>query len=105
MAIVIATRPDPPILERLLGQLNELGVQDVRILPPDLHQIAEVAREADGGIVLLHGDIVTNTEALAGLIADPRIANGVLAARTGHPGAAPLRTRGTSVVSPGSDFH
>jgi Family of unknown function (DUF5941)/CDP-alcohol phosphatidyltransferase len=105
MAVVIATRPDPPILERLLGQLNELGVQDVRILPPDLHQIAEVAREADGGVVLLHGDIVTNTEALAGLIADPRIANGVLVARARRKGAPKLRTRGNSVASAESDVH
>src|SRR4051812_12118403 len=105
MAIVIAARPDPPIFERLLGQLNELGIQDVRIVAPDLRQIAEVAREAEGGIVLLHGDIATNTEALAGLIVDPRIVNGILVGRGARPGAAPLRTRGTTVASAGSDAH
>jgi len=105
MAIVIVDGPRPPILERLLGQLNELGISDVRIVPPDLRQIADVAREADGGVVLLHGDIATNTEALAGLIADPRIVTGVLVARGARPGAAPLRTRGTSVASAGSEAH
>ena len=105
MAIVIAARPDPPIFERLLGQLNELGIQDVRIVVPDLRQIAEVAREAEGDIVLVHGDIATNTEALAGLIADPRIVNGILVARGARPGAARLRTRGTTVASAGSDAH
>ena len=30
--------------------------------------------------MVLHGDIVTHTEALAGLLADARVANGVLVA-------------------------
>ena len=91
MAIVIGAR-DPPILERLLGQLNELGVRTCRhpCARPDLRQIAERRRaEAEGGIVLLYGDIVTHTEALAGLLADPRIGNGVLVAPGRAAGARP----------------
>jgi phosphatidylglycerophosphate synthase len=79
-AIVVTTGPlarGGPVLERLLGQLNELGVLTVH-LAADAQSLAAIAQEADGEVVVLHGDIVTNTEALAGLIEDPRIANGTL---------------------------
>jgi phosphatidylglycerophosphate synthase len=78
-AIVITTGrlARGPVLERLLAQLYSLGVTSVHLASPD--EVAAIAHEADGGLLVLHGDIVTNTEALAGLIADPRIANGTLA--------------------------
>jgi phosphatidylglycerophosphate synthase len=79
-AIVVTTGPlarGGPVLERLLGQLNELGVLTVH-LAADAQSLAAIAQEADGEVVVLHGDIVTNTEALAGLIEDPGIANGTL---------------------------
>jgi phosphatidylglycerophosphate synthase len=104
-AIVVVSSPNPPILERLIGQFNELGVRDVRVVTSELDRIAEVVREAQGGIALVHGDIVTNNEALAGLIADPRIVNGVLVARGERANAPALRTSGTNVVSAGSDVH
>jgi len=81
-AIVVTTGPlarGGPVLERLLGQLNELGVLTVH-LAADAQSLAAIAQEGDGEVVVLHGDIVTNTEALAGLIEDPRIANGTLEA-------------------------
>jgi phosphatidylglycerophosphate synthase len=77
-AIVITTGPMArgPVLERLLGQLYALGVTNVHLASPD--EVEAIAQEADDGLVVLHGDIVTNTEALAGLIDDPRIVNGTL---------------------------
>ena len=100
-AIVVTTGPlarGGPVLERLLGQLNELGVLNVH-LAADAQSLAAIAQEADGEVVVLHGDIVTNTEALAGLIDDPRIANGTL--ETGVLKIAPAQ-RGL-IESPGGD--
>ena len=100
-AIVIGPEPDA----RLLAQLHDLGVAAVEVAQPDLRAIAEHARGRDGGLVLLHGDIVTNREALAGLLADPRIVNGVLVDRAPHAGAPPVRIQDGSLVSAGSAFH
>jgi phosphatidylglycerophosphate synthase len=102
-AIVVTTGPlarGGPVLERLLGQLNDLGVLNVH-LAADAQSLAAIAQEADGEVVVLHGDIVTNTEALAGLIEDPRIANGKL--ETGALKIAPAQ-RGLIEAPAGDDL-
>jgi hypothetical protein len=114
-AIVLATGPMAagPVLERLLGQLHDLGVAGVHVITraispdaaSDLRAIAAIAREREGGLVVLHGDIVTNREALAGLLADPRIVNGALVARGSRRLAFGTRMRGALLASAGSGFH
>jgi hypothetical protein len=123
------------VLGRLLDQLRTLGLRtawvvtrpdwradveevarssglDVRVLSSadlveDLRIAAEVAGEAPGTLLVARADVVTHREALAGLLADPRIVSGVLVG----PGSAGagwcFRARGARrrVVSAGSPFH
>ena len=121
-------------LRRLLDQLASLGVsrahlitrpEFVSALAPlldgveletrlrvcadpseDLVAVAELARSEPDGIVLLHGEIVTQREALASLIADPRVGTGILA-RTDLPGNIHFPTRSVRgrVLSAGTPFH
>ena len=106
-AIVVAAGPFAAgdVLDRLREQLGELGADDVHVVPPDLGRIAELARGGDGPVVLLHGDIVTHREALAGLLADPRIVNGALVARGRRRLAFGTRMRRGVIVSAGSGYH
>jgi phosphatidylglycerophosphate synthase len=61
-------------------QLRSLGAE-LEVVA-DLHAVAQRVRAADDDLVLAYGDIATNREALAGLVDDPRIASGMLAAET-----------------------
>ena len=47
-------------------------------LPGDLRAVEAIARDGSGALVVADGDILTQREALAGLLADPRIATGML---------------------------
>jgi len=104
-----------PLAERLAGQLRELGVEDVVVLrrpaspdlAADLRAIADVARRSSGGVVVAQGDLVTQREALAGLLADPRIATGVLSSLrgVGAPFAFGQRSERGRVVAAASPFH
>jgi phosphatidylglycerophosphate synthase len=120
------------VLGRLLDQLASLGVRTAHVvtrpawaaavreagadaevavaedLAADLRLVAALAADAPpGGIVLLAADVVTHREALAGLLADPRVATGVLAGgrRHGYPYAAPTRSLRGRILSAGSPFH
>jgi phosphatidylglycerophosphate synthase len=119
------------ILDRLLGQLASLGVtrlavltrpawrRDVAAAAPgaevlesgdaaaDLRRIADLARDTTDGIVVLHGDIVTHREALAGLLADPRVATGVLGGggALARPFAFRFRARRGRIISAASPYH
>jgi hypothetical protein len=106
-AIVVAAGPfaEGAVLERLRGQLRDLGADEVHVVAPDLRAVAQLARHGDGDVVFLHGDVVTHREALAGLLADPRIVNGVLVARGRRRLAFGLRMRRGIVVSAGSPYH
>jgi hypothetical protein len=114
-AIVVATGPIAAgmVLDRLQGQLDDLGVTDVRVITRsnsrdvacDLRAVAAIAREGEGGIVVLYGDIITHREAIAGLLADPRIVNGVLVARGRRRLAFGMRVRGGTIASAASGFH
>jgi phosphatidylglycerophosphate synthase len=124
------------ILRRLLDQLASLAVRDVHVLarerfadavgaeladatgPPvavhatadvahDLREIAAIAGRDAGTLVVVNGDVITHREALAGLLADPRVATGVLSTggRAGRPYTFRIRSRRGRVVGAGSAFH
>jgi hypothetical protein len=128
-AALLPWEGDGTLLGRLLGQLRSLGVaelhvltrpaweEDVRRAAPgatvhpspavdaDLRAIAELS--GDAGVVVALADVVTHREALAGLLADPRIGTGVLSGRGPAARSLPFRVRGRRgrVVSAGSPYH
>ena len=121
------------LLGRLLGQLAGLGIASTHVIArpddadkvaaavaghaavvhastgpaADLDVVAAIAAEAGGGLVVAAGDLVTQDEALAGLIADTRLPTGVLASisRTGYPFTQRMRLRGGRVISAASPYH
>ena len=123
------------VLGRLLDQLHTLGLRtawvltrpqwreaidavvhtsgiDVRVLASedlveDLRVAADVAGEAPGTLLVARGDVVTHREALAGLLADPRVVSGVLVGPSSAGAGWCFRARGARrrVVSAGSPFH
>ncbi|MEJ7657999.1 MAG: CDP-alcohol phosphatidyltransferase family protein [Thermoleophilaceae bacterium] len=123
------------LLRRLLRQLEDLEILQVsvvtrpgweRVLEPavaglgpavrlqaspgvseDLRTVAEIARDGTGPIVVVHGEIVTHREALAGLLVGPRMVTGVLSRHGGVPAHLAPRTRSTSgrVMSASSPYH
>jgi hypothetical protein len=120
------------VIERLIGQLTRLGVAEVHViarpaftgdleaalpaavrvhasgdLAGDLRIVAGLARAGGGGLVLAAGGIVTHQEALAGLLADPRLGTAILA---DHAGPARrfvprVRARRGRVMSAASAYH
>jgi Family of unknown function (DUF5941)/CDP-alcohol phosphatidyltransferase len=119
------------LLARLAGQFTSLGIEHVHVLTrpawaeavraaaadvrvhagegaaDDLRAIAAIAAEATGPLVVAYGDIVTQREVLAGLLAEPRIRTGVLT--TGGKAARPFgfktRSNRGRIVSAGSPYH
>ena len=124
---------DTTLLGRLLGQLAGLGIASTHVIArpgdaeqvaaavagheavvhtstgpaADLDVVAAIAAEGGGGLVVAAGDLVTQDEALAGLIADTRLPTGVLASisRTGYPFTQRMRLRGGRVISAASPYH
>ena len=107
-ATVIA-RPDGEAALR--GSLDVAGLAvELRVCEDaaaDLRAVAEIAGQGIGGIVLLPGEIVTQREALAGLLLDPRLRS---AALTGggmrlRPFVPRMRSVRGRVLSAGSPYH
>ncbi|MGH3516727.1 MAG: CDP-alcohol phosphatidyltransferase family protein [Haloechinothrix sp.] len=123
------------LLGRLLAQMAHLGVDRASILTRpgwegeieaatrgsgvqveihssadvagDLRTVARIVTATRRRLVIASADILTHREALAGLLADPRIVSGILT-RTGRPhGSWAFRTRTERgrVVSAGSAYH
>jgi CDP-alcohol phosphatidyltransferase-like enzyme len=115
------------ILSRVVAQLASLGVQRVHVitrpaweahvraatdapvrtsatLPDDLRAVAELASGATG-LVAMHGDIVTHREALAGLLADPRVSTGVLVGGRARAMQFRIRARRGRILSAASPYH
>ena len=80
---------DTTLAGRLSEQLRSLGVEEIHVLTraqspdvaADIAFVADVARRAPGAVAVIAGDVVTQREALAGLLADPRVGTGVLSTR------------------------
>jgi phosphatidylglycerophosphate synthase len=111
-AVLVAGGGQPAVLVRLVDQLRELGVEDVRVLESataadDLRAVARVAGEGDGPLVVANGDILTHRAAIDGLLTDPRVGTGILAASDGggRAGAYGVRSDRGRVLSMGSAFH
>jgi hypothetical protein len=121
---------DTTLVARLAEQLASLGIERVHVLTrpawaeaigaaadvqvhagegpaDDLRAIARVADGGDGPLVVVYADIVTQREVLAGVLAEPRIATGILT--TGGTVARPYgfktRSRRGRIVSAGSPYH
>ena len=75
--------------------------------PEDLEAVARIARESEGGLVLCYAEIVTHREALAGVIADPRLRTGALTRIQISRHAYSFATRCTvaRVLSAASPYH
>ncbi|MFF3440455.1 CDP-alcohol phosphatidyltransferase family protein [Streptosporangium sp. NPDC002721] len=124
--------PGGTLLDRLTGQLATLPVRDVHVvarssdiihapggthmigtegsrgLADDLRRIAKVARSSIGPVLVVAGDLVAHTEALATLVEHPARDTGALVGETGEaPGPArpPVRIDGRAVVAAGTSFH
>ncbi len=124
------------LLGRLLEQLGDLGIRHAHVitrpewaaalepsihdrgvavrlhrsadLAADLRAVAAIARDETGALVVASGDILTQREALAGLLADPRTATGMLTTtlrRVYRYVGFRTRTRRGRVVSAGSPYH
>jgi phosphatidylglycerophosphate synthase len=128
---------DETLVQRLLEQLAGLGVgracvvtrpaladavraaagaarADVEIdvvaspdLPGDLQAAADVARRTRGRLVVGRADVLTHREALAGLLADPRVNTGILTTGSRWRGRWAFRTRSQRgrVIAAGSPYH
>jgi phosphatidylglycerophosphate synthase len=127
---------DETLLRRLLGQLAGLGVTracvvtrpaladgvrtaaagtgDLEVdvvaspdLPGDLRAVGDVARRERGRLVVGRADVLTHREALAGLLADPRVNTGILTTGSRWRGRWAFRTRSQRgrVVAAGSPYH
>ena len=121
---------DTTLLARLVDQFTSLGIERVHVLTrpawaaavgaaagvevhagegpaDDLRAIGRIAAEADGALVVAYADVVTQREVLAGLLAEPRMATGIIS--TGGAAARPYgfktRARRGRIVSAGSPYH
>ena len=118
------------LLARLVDQFASLGIERVHVLTrpawaaavgeatraevhagdgpaDDLRAIGRIAAGAAGALVVAYADIVTQREVLAGLLAEPRMATGIIS--TGGPVARPYgfktRARRGRIISAGSPYH
>lgn len=91
---------------RLREQLASLGVERVVAVGADVAAVAAAVRAAPPGtVVLAAADVFTQREALAGVLADPRLGSAILSGRAARPRAHPLRSERGRVLSAGSEFH
>jgi phosphatidylglycerophosphate synthase len=124
------------LLGRLLEQLGDLGIREAHVitrpdwapllepssedrgpavrlhgsadLASDLRTVEAIARDGKGALVVANADMLTQREALAGLLADPRIATGMLTTtvrRIYRYVGFRTRTRRGRVVGAGTPYH
>ena len=103
-AILVGTGAIEWARERLEEQLRSVGVTRVQVVD-DLGGVARVVADGSGDVLVGYADIVTQREALAGLLLDPRVASGVLASDRVGDSPWPLRTNRGRVESASSSFH
>jgi len=139
-ALRLSGDSEVPVFDRLRGQLAALGADDVELLVPRKHvdafadasahvvdtedladtlrEVARLARENDGPLILAAGDVVAHREALAGLAAAPGDGTGALVEQadaadgaaaggetTANPAHPSVRVEHARVVSAASAYH
>lgn len=95
-AIVLATAADrrSGTLSRLSAQLDRLGVDPVRVVSPAGTQVrSALLASPDEPVLVVDAGIVTHTQALASLVADPRLSTASLTRHGSSLGV--LRVRAT----------
>ncbi|MEV0581880.1 CDP-alcohol phosphatidyltransferase family protein [Nonomuraea sp. NPDC050310] len=116
LAGVPATRlacADGTLLDRLNDQLVTLPVHDVQTVAAgggpagDLRAVAALVRLQQGPVVVLPGDLVAHTEALALLLEHPASDTAALVSTERPPGPLrpPVRLQARKVAAAGSSFH
>jgi phosphatidylglycerophosphate synthase len=102
----------PAFADAIDAELTAFTAVDVELHPSptiaeDLTTIGALAAGSRGTLIVVNGDVVTHREALAGLLADPRVATGILSTggRTGRPFTFRIRARRGRVVGANSAFH
>lgn len=103
------------LVERLADQLRTLDIQDIRIVTrqdspdaaADLRYVAEVARGGTGPLIVAGGEIVTQREALGGLLRNPGLQTGILttSGKIARPYGYRTKTRRGRLISASSPFH
>ncbi|MEA2249642.1 MAG: hypothetical protein QOH46_4171, partial [Solirubrobacteraceae bacterium] len=115
------------LADRLAGQLRSLGIADIRLVTrpgngiavsgahvvesedaaADLRFVAALAREGRGPLVFAGAEIITQREALAGLLADPRVNTGILgtSGKIARPYGYRTKTKRGRMVSAASPYH
>jgi phosphatidylglycerophosphate synthase len=122
---------DGTVARRLLDQLRSFGMDEAHVITRpefedeirgalrgarihisadaagDLLAVAEIARAGTGGLVLAPGEVVTQREALAGLMLSPKLATGVLASAgaIARPFGFRIRNARGRLVSAASPYH
>ena len=111
-AVLLAAGAEPAVLARLVEQLRGLGVEDVHVIESgspaeDLREVARLAAGGEGPLIVGSGDIFTHRSAIDGLLTDPRVATGILAASDGGTRARAYGVRSDRgrVLSMGSPYH
>jgi phosphatidylglycerophosphate synthase len=105
--IVLITRPGlRAACEGALGRLpDHVEIVSSDDASDDLRCIADVAERTTGRIIVSLADIATHREALAGLLADPRILTGILTTGKRHPWQFRVRSVRGRVLSAASAYH
>lgn len=123
-----------PVFDRLRDQLASLGVKDIELLvhrkhvdafadtaahvldtddlADGLREVARLARETDGPLIVSAGDVVAHREALAELVTAPGDGTAALVAMTGEaeeepgdPARPAVRVEHGRIVSAASPYH
>ena len=105
----VITRPSwLPVLDPSTGDRLRVRLQASPDLAGDLRAVEAIARDGAGALVIADADILTQREALAGLLADPRVPTGMLTTtvrRVYRYVGFRTRTRRGRVVSAGTPYH
>jgi len=105
--LITRTEWVPQLEPALAGAHTPVRLHASDDLAGDMRAVAAIAAAGAGPLVIANADVLTQGEALAGLVADPRIATGVLvtqwrASRFAAFGIQSLRDR---VLNAGSAYH
>ena len=105
----VITRPrwEPQLQSALSGASVAMHLVACDDLAGDLRAVAAITAAGDGPLVIANADLLTQGEALAGLLADPRIATGVLVTqwRVSRFMAFGAYSRRGLVLNAGSPYH